>query len=90
MRRWTFDCVIWGHDDRVVRVPGRVFLECAECGRATAGWDLTRDQSTRSQSGERVLLAAKRVIAAAWLSTMTQRARIANTFVRRRATIART
>jgi hypothetical protein len=89
MQRWTFDCVIWGHDDRVVGVPGRVFLECAECGRATAGWDLTRDRSTRSQSSEHVLT-AKRVIAAAWRGTMTQGGRIANAFVRRRATIART
>lgn len=81
MRRWVVDCAIWGHDDRVVRVPDRVFLECAECGRATAGWDLTRDHPTHPQSRER-LPTAKRLVA--------QGARIASAFFRRRATIART
>ena len=34
-------CLVFGHDDRIRRVPGRMYLECAECGRATDGWDIS-------------------------------------------------
>jgi hypothetical protein len=41
---WSrFKCLIVGHDDFVRRAPNRMYLECAECGRATKGWDLTRE-----------------------------------------------
>jgi hypothetical protein len=30
-----------GHDDRLRRADGRIYLECDECGRVTHGWDLS-------------------------------------------------
>lgn len=42
MRWLNARCLMLGHDDRVRRVPGRIYLECDECGRKTPGWDLTR------------------------------------------------
>ena len=41
MRRFTVRCLMMGHDDWVRRVPGRMYLECAECGRETRGWNLS-------------------------------------------------
>jgi hypothetical protein len=37
-------CLMLGHDDRIRRMPGRMFVECAECGRATRGWVVGRRQ----------------------------------------------
>jgi hypothetical protein len=34
---------MWGHDDRICRAEGRIYLECAECGRETGGWHLKSD-----------------------------------------------
>ena len=33
-------CLLWGHDDLVRRTVHRMFLECAECGRQTSGWEV--------------------------------------------------
>ena len=33
-------CLLMGHDDIVRRAPDRIFLECFDCGRSTAGWSL--------------------------------------------------
>jgi hypothetical protein len=38
MRGLSLKCLIHGHDDRVRRTTGRLYLECAECGRETGGW----------------------------------------------------
>jgi hypothetical protein len=40
--RLHFKCLVWGHDDHIRRAPGRMYLECWECGRETAGWHLRR------------------------------------------------
>ena len=40
----TMKCLTVGHDDRVRYAKRRIFLECAECGRTTAGWDLNNEQ----------------------------------------------
>ena len=47
MRRLSLRCLMLGHDDRIQRASGRMFLECAECGRETRGWNLS-DRSTRA------------------------------------------
>ena len=36
----SLQCLMLGHDDRIGRSSGRMYLECAECGRETRGWDL--------------------------------------------------
>jgi hypothetical protein len=42
--RWVrVRCLMLGHDDRIRRVAGRMYLECAECGRETRGWNVTPD-----------------------------------------------
>jgi hypothetical protein len=33
-------CLLVGHDDRLKRLPNRLFLRCEECGRATRGWTI--------------------------------------------------
>lgn len=43
MRLVKFRCLILGHDDRVRRVRGRMFLECSECSRETDGWDIASE-----------------------------------------------
>jgi hypothetical protein len=40
MRGLSVRCLVWGHDDRIRRATGGMYLECAECGRATRGWNL--------------------------------------------------
>ena len=47
MRRLSLRCLMLGHDDRIQRASGRMFLECAECGRETRGWNLS-DRSSRA------------------------------------------
>ena len=41
MRGFKFKCLMIGHDDRMHRAEGRVYLECAECGSQTRGWTLS-------------------------------------------------
>ena len=54
MRRLTFRCALWGHDDQIHWTRERIFLQCAECGRETAGWDVEprvrppRDEQARA------------------------------------------
>ncbi len=44
--RWvSVRCVMWGHDDRIRRAAGRRYLECADCGRETAGWNLKPERT---------------------------------------------
>jgi hypothetical protein len=38
MRRLHFSCLMFGHDDGMRCARGRLYLECAECGREAAGW----------------------------------------------------
>jgi hypothetical protein len=33
-------CLLAGHDDRLKRLPNRLFLRCEECGRVTCGWTI--------------------------------------------------
>jgi len=40
---FNFRCVMLGHEDRVRRSPGRMYMECAVCGRETDGWRLGRE-----------------------------------------------
>jgi len=40
MCRFTVRCLMMGHDDRVRWARGRMYLECAGCGRETRGWNL--------------------------------------------------
>jgi len=35
-------CLIFGHDDMMVRAPERLWLRCDHCGRDTPGWSLGR------------------------------------------------
>jgi hypothetical protein len=46
VRKLSLGCLMSGHDDRIQRVPGRVFLKCAECGRETQGWALSEQSIT--------------------------------------------
>jgi hypothetical protein len=39
----SLQCLLTGHDDRVVRSPARLWLQCDHCGRETAGWQLRRE-----------------------------------------------
>jgi hypothetical protein len=41
-RRLSLTCWILGHEDWVRRAPGRLYLECLECGRETTGWITSR------------------------------------------------
>jgi hypothetical protein len=41
----SFRCWFVGHEDGVRGTPGRLYLECVECGRQTPGW--------RTESGYR-------------------------------------
>ena len=45
MRLLSLRCWIFGHEDWVRRVPGRLYLECLDCGRETPGWTTSRNQS---------------------------------------------
>ena len=45
MRRLSLRCLMLGHDDRIQRASDRMFLECAECGRETRGWNLSNRSS---------------------------------------------
>jgi hypothetical protein len=38
-------CWILGHDDWVRREPGRLYLECLDCGPETPGWTTSRNPS---------------------------------------------
>jgi hypothetical protein len=38
-------CLIFGHDDMMVRAPERLRLRCDHCGRETPGWSLGRGSS---------------------------------------------
>jgi hypothetical protein len=44
-RGLSLTCWIFGHEDWVRRVPGRLYLECLDCGRETPGWTMSRNQS---------------------------------------------
>jgi hypothetical protein len=47
-------CWIFGHEDWVRRVPGRLYLECLDCGRETAGWTTSRNHPGDAATGARV------------------------------------
>ncbi len=43
-RGLSLRCWIFGHEDWVRRGPGRLYLECLDCGRETPGWTTARNQ----------------------------------------------
>ena len=54
-RGLSLRCWVFGHDDWIRRVPGRLYLECFDCGRETPGWTTSRTHcdersSTRTQA----------------------------------------
>ena len=49
-RGLSLRCWIFGHEDWVRRVPGRLYLECLDCGRETQGWTTSRNQSNDATS----------------------------------------
>jgi hypothetical protein len=67
-------CWLFGHDDWVRCTPGRVYLECCDCGRQTAGWAIARDnrpeqrtprvEATAARVGQRYDLPVRRLAAA--------------------------
>lgn len=40
---------MFGHDDRIRRDRGHMFLECAECGRETVGWNLVGEVNPKRE-----------------------------------------
>lgn len=51
----SFKCWLLGHEDFVRCAPGRLYLECIECGRETKGWRIgTSGRSGDEGVGERV------------------------------------
>ena len=44
-RGLSLRCWLFGHEDWVRRVPGRLYLDCLDCGRETPGWTTSRNQS---------------------------------------------
>lgn len=47
-RGLSLRCLFFGHEDLVRRVPGRLYLECLDCGRQTPGWTTSRTQEGAS------------------------------------------
>jgi hypothetical protein len=47
----SFRCWIFGHEDWVRRAPGRLYLECLDCGRETAGWTTARTEPDDATTG---------------------------------------
>ena len=47
-------CLLVGHDDMMVRAPGRLWLRCTDCGRDTPGWRMGRaaPEPAQAQRGE--------------------------------------
>jgi len=39
---WSVRCLLIGHDDRLLRRPQRLSLQCNHCGRETRGWNLNQ------------------------------------------------
>ena len=51
-RRLSLKCWFLGHEDLMRRAPDRVYLECFECGRETAGWTTgSSDRADRANGG---------------------------------------
>src|SRR6478672_3087210 len=51
LRRLSLRCWFMGHDDWIRRTPGRLFLECFECGRETQGWATGKSHPTDRADG---------------------------------------
>lgn len=50
-RGLSLRCWIFGHEDWVRRAPGRLYLECLDCGRETPGWTTARNRSDDATTG---------------------------------------
>lgn len=48
---WVW-CLLFGHEDMLVRSPRRLRLHCWQCGRETPGWTLNARPSLRPRSLE--------------------------------------
>jgi hypothetical protein len=57
-RGLSFRCWILGHEDWVRRVPGRLYLECLDCGRETPGWTTSRPPSDGATSARTQAISA--------------------------------
>lgn len=53
--------LVLGHDDVVVRAPGRLFLRCGHCARETSGWTLTASRVPRTIEAPRGSIGATRM-----------------------------
>jgi hypothetical protein len=60
VQRFSFKCLIFGHDDDLRRTPSRLYLQCADCGRETDGWEIADRAHPRAEhrSGNRDQLAS--------------------------------
>ena len=54
-------CLLVGHDDMVMRAPGRLWLRCNDCGRDTPGWLVGRSPSPTDRAATDVALSVLRV-----------------------------
>ena len=50
-RGLSLRCWIFGHEDWVRRAPGRLYLECLDCGRETPGWTTSRNHPDDGATG---------------------------------------
>lgn len=50
-RGLSLRCWFFGHEDWVRRAPGRLYLECLDCGRETPGWTTARKQPDDAGTG---------------------------------------
>jgi hypothetical protein len=69
MRWLNVRCLVLGHEDRVRQASGRMYWECAECGRETTGWNVTRDTDYSVRRGGH---AAPRSWTRAWRALRSQ------------------
>ena len=53
-RRLSLKCWLLGHEDWIRRDPGRLYLECFECGRETHGWTTGRHDRSEGAGSEAV------------------------------------
>jgi hypothetical protein len=53
-RGLSLRCLIFGHEDWVRHMPGRLYLECLDCGRETPGWMTGREPPGDGATGASV------------------------------------
>jgi hypothetical protein len=53
VQRFSFKCLIFGHDDDLRRTPSRLYLQCTDCGRETEGWEIADQAHRRAEHQSR-------------------------------------